>query len=345
MILDTGAEQNALNASLCDELKVKHKVEINLSAAGTGEDKTAVYFTKTIPLDLVGIPLRTNIFVPLKKLEAGIGHTIDGILGSEIFLRCVVEIDYQTQTIKLHPASTYTASPQTEIIPISLVGRRPFIRAKIKFPGAEAVEGKFIIDTGDGSGLSLHLPFVQKYSLLAYVTNGIPHFTSGIAGEAREFLGRAESFQLGEAVIERPVVAFSHAEKGSTADKSYDGAIGGEILRRFKVTLDYSRPQLILERNTSFAAPFEVDMSGLDLVAQGHDFDTLQVQHVYEDTPASEAGLRAGDILLEIDGATTGELGLEQVKQLFKTHGLEYTLSLQRDGRPLQLKLNTRRLV
>ncbi len=86
-------------------------------------------------------------------------------------------------------------------------------------------------------------------------------------------------------------------------------------------------------------------MSGLDLVARGQGFDTIQVQRVYENTPASEAGLRAGDILLEIDGATTGELGLEQVKQLFKLDGLEYTLSLQRDGRPLQLKLNTRRLV
>jgi hypothetical protein len=345
MILDTGGDQNALNASLCDDLEVKHKVEINLSAAGTGEDKTAVYFTKTIPLDLVGIPLRTNIFVPLKKLEAGIGRTIDGILGSEIFHRCVVEIDYQTQTIKLHPANTYTASPQGVIIPISLVRRRPFVRAQIKFPGREAIEGKFIIDTGDSSGLSLHSRFVQKHALLSQVSNGIPHFTSGIAGEAKEILGRAEHFLLGEKVIERPVVAFSQAEKGSTADASYDGAIGGEILRRFKLTLDYSRGQMILEPNGNLAAPFEVDMSGMDLVAQGKAFATIQVLRVYENTPASQAGLRPGDILLEINGTAAGELGLEQVRQLFKLDEREYHLSLQRDGLPLHVGLVTRRLI
>jgi len=37
-ILDTGADYNALNARLSDELEVKHIIEIGLSGAGTGED-------------------------------------------------------------------------------------------------------------------------------------------------------------------------------------------------------------------------------------------------------------------------------------------------------------------
>lgn len=345
MILDSGADYNALNASLSDELGVKHKIEISLSAAGTGEDKATLFFAKTIPLELSGIPLRAYILAPLSKLEAGIGRPIDGILGAEIFNRCVVEIDYLAQTITLHPIKGYTAPQRGESIPILLEGRRPFIQARIRFPGLDVFEGKFSIDTGDSSGLSLHAPFVQKHDLLAHARNVIPHFTSGIAGEAREYLGRAESFQIGRFVIERPVVALSQAEKGSTADESYDGAMGGEILRRFKMTLDYPHRQIILEPNADFDAPFEVDMSGLDLVAEGQKFDLIKIRRVYENTPASEIWLSQGDTLLELNNVAVEKLDLEQIKRMFKAEGQQYLVKIKRNDQPLEFKLSTRRLV
>jgi hypothetical protein len=345
MILDSGADYNALNASLSDELGVKHKIEINLSGAGTGEEKTTLYFTKTIPLELMGVPLRANILGPLSKLEDGIGRRIDGILGAEIFNRCVVKINYPAQTISLHPPQTYTAPERGEIIPILLEGRRPFIQARIRFPGLDDIEGKFIIDTGDSSGLSLHAPFVQKHDLLSRAGEVIPHFTSGIAGEAREYLGRAESFQLGGFTIERPVVALSQADKGSTSDENYDGAVGGEILRRFKIILDYSRRQMILEPNADFEAPFDVDMSGMALVAEGRNFEAIQISRIYANTPASESGLGEGDTLLELNGAAAEKLGLEQIKRMFRVDGQEFQLVIKRDEQPLEFKLTTRRLV
>ena len=345
LILDTGADYNALNVNLSDELGVKHKIEIKLSSAGTGEDSTTIAFTKTISLNLLGFPLRANILAPFDKLEAGIGRPIDGILGAEIFNRSVVEIDYQAQKITLHSPETYDASGVGSLIPILLTGRRPFIQARIKFPGQEAIDGKLIIDTGDSSGLSLHTPFVQKHELLSYAGSVFPHFTSGVAGEAREYLGRAESLQFGRYVIKRPIIALSQAEKGSTAEKSYDGAIGGEILRRFKVILDYSRRQMTLEPNTNIDAPFVVDMSGMELIAQGQKFETFQVGRIYENTPASEAGLHQGDILLEINAIAARNLGLEQVKQMFKVDGQEFIMNIQREGQPMQFTLTTRRLV
>jgi S1-C subfamily serine protease len=69
------------------------------------------------------------------------------------------------------------------------------------------------------------------------------------------------------------------------------------------------------------------------------------VQRVYESTPAAEAGLQSGDILLEINGAAAGELGLERVKELFKLDEQEYDLSFQRGGLPRQVNLVTRQLV
>ncbi len=345
MILDTGADYNALNDRLGDELGVKHKIEINLSGVGTGEDRTSLCFTKTIPLELRGVPLRANILGPLSKLEAGIGRPIDGILGAELFNRCVVEIDYPAQTVTLHPGKDYSPPQTGERIPILLEGRRPFIQARISFPGLDVIEGKLIIDTGDSSGLSLHAPFVQKHDLLSRAGKVIPHFTSGVAGEAREYLGRAGSLQIGGFIVERPVVALSQADKGSTADESYAGAVGGEILRRFKVILDYSRRQWILEPNADFEAPFEVDMSGMALVAEGRDFETVKICRIYENTPASDIGLAEGDTLLELNGAAAEKLGLEQIKRMFRVDGQKFHLKIMRDELPVAFQLTTRRLV
>jgi len=209
----------------------------------------------------------------------------------------------------------------------------------------DPIQGKFIIDTGDSSGLSLHAPFVQKHDLLPHAGQVIPHFTSGIAGEAREVLGRAGSFQLGRFVIERPVVALSQAEKGSTADKNYDGAVGGEILRRFKVILDYSRRQMFLEPNADFGAPFDVDMSGMALAAHGPEFETIKIVRIDANTPASEIGLQGDDTLLEINGEAAEKLGLEQVKRMFSVDGQEFQLKIRRDEQFKECILATRRLV
>jgi hypothetical protein len=62
---------------------------------------------------------------------------------------------------------------------------------------------------------------------------------------------------LGTFVIARPVVALSIATRGSTADSSYDGAIGAEVLMRFKVIFDYLRKRLILERTSDGDEPFD----------------------------------------------------------------------------------------
>lgn len=344
-ILDTGADFNGLNADLIDTLGVRHKFGLNADNAGTGEDPARIYLSQNVGLEVGGVPLRANIFAPLEPLIAVSGRTIDGILGAQIFYRCVVEIDYLKLSVTLHPSRDYRYSGEGALVPIELVGRRPFIRARVKFPGIDEIEGKFVVDTGDSSGLSLHTPFVQEYNLLEQAGKVIPHFTHGIAGESREFLGRSERFDIGPFSLKYPVVALSQAEKGSKADKSYDGAIGGEILRRFKVILDYSRKQMILEPNANLEAPFEVDMSGAEFEARGERFERIFISRVNEDTPASESGLQKGDEILEMDGERAGNLGLAQIKNLLKIDGREIRLKILRGEEELDRTLLLCRLV
>ncbi len=89
----------------------------------------------------------------------------------------------------------------------------------------------------------------------------------------------------------------------------------------------------------------EDDMSGLDLMTEGENLKTLTINEVLANSPAGEAGLREEDELRAIDGRPVSELGLEEIRQMFKQEGKEYLLSIKRGEQPLQVKIKLRRMI
>src|SRR5262245_56202467 len=171
----------------------------------------------------------------------------------------------------------------------------------------------------------------------------VPGFAAGVSGESPVVAGRAESLTLGRVAILNPTVSFSQATKGAHSWADFDGFLGSEIWRRFRVTLDYSRKQMRLEPNDSLRDPFESDMSGLILVADGADFKTLRVGQVRSESPAAAAGLREGDVLLAVDAQSASMFTLFQLKQIFKQDGREVLLRVRRGEEQLQVRSRTSR--
>ena len=91
--------------------------------------------------------------------------------------------------------------------------------------------------------------------------------------------------------------------------------------------------------------PFDADMSGGSLVAAGPDFKVFTVEHVQENSPMSESGLRDGDIITAIDGRPSAQYTLHELRQMLKKEGQEYQVSAQRGGQKLQVKIRLRKLI
>ena len=102
---------------------------------------------------------------------------------------------------------------------------------------------------------------------------------------------------------------------------------------------------MILEPNSYFAEPIEYDMSGADIIAEGADFKTFRVREVFADSPAAEAGLRNGDIIIAMDGRLATEFTLDQINGMFNQAGSEYVLTIKRGNNRLRLNLKLRRLI
>jgi C-terminal processing protease CtpA/Prc len=124
----------------------------------------------------------------------------------------------------------------------------------------------------------------------------------------------------------------------------FEGNIGGEVLRRFTVYLDYARQEAILEPGPDRDEPFEADMSGAVFISDSAGAG-LRVAFVAAGTPAAEAGLAPADLVLAVDGRAAADLGVGAVRALMRQAGTIVALTVRRDGRDRVVRLTLRRLV
>jgi hypothetical protein len=278
------------------------------------------------------------------------GFLIEGLLGYDFIRRFVIDIDYVACRIRLYDPGEYRYSGTGNVVALIDLDevKVPLIRAKIRQRGRAPIEGNFIVDTGARVSLSLNTPFVEDHKLLSYSPASIETVVGGGAGpirEARQRVSRIQSLELGRLRIDNLVVGFSQDKTGLLASRDFEGIIGGEFLQRFRVILDYSRRRMILEPNTHFADPYEFDMTGMFLVAEGKSFKTFKVLHTIENSPATEAGIRKGDMILSINGKPAARFTLDEVRGLFRRLGQAYTLTLKRGEATLRVEIKPRRLI
>ena len=279
----------------------------------------------------------------LAPLEARIGHEIAGIVGADVFTRYVVTIDYGAQTIAIRSPKTFSYQGPAEVLVIHIKGDRPYLKTRVTPIGANPIETELVVDTGDTSALGFHTPYVIKHNLRAS-TQTLPHLSKGLSRDSRNWRGRVRSLAIGRIAIDRPLARFSEATRGSEAESKYEGLIGGEILRRFRIIFDYSHGTMIVEPNSNLLEPYDADMSGLTLPGGGTDFRIAVVDGVDAGSAAAEAGIQVGDVIEKIDGQNTASMTLEEVRRWLKQDGAKLVIGVRCGMDVTQLTLVMHRL-
>lgn len=343
-VLDTGATDYGIERRTADALGIRSKPLGELSDVGTGDGEPEIGVASDVTFRLGGITLARKVayVVSFGDLDERAGHRIDGVIGADLFARYVVEIDYGQSRVTLYEPARYRHAGSAERIPLTLVEGRPFVLGRLEI-GGRPVETRLLIDTGDGDALALHTPFVEAHSLPRAGQPVLVDAAYGIAGRSGQLLARADRLGIGRFSLERPVVGLGQSASGTLADPSFDGSIGGEVLRRFRVVFDYSRSRVHLERGAKFGDAFEADSSGVKLRARRPAFTSIEVDGVAEPSPASEAGLRTGDRLIALDGRRG--VSLEDYEATFRKPGRVFDLLVERAGSGFRTKLVTRRRI
>ncbi len=201
-------------------------------------------------------------------------------------------------------------------------------------------------DTGQVGSLTLVKAFVDARHFITASRPALPITAGGIqTGKVSAFVSRIERVSVGLNNFHNVVANVTPTSEDAGIGGKTVGLVGGEVLRRFKVTVDYASSQVTLEPNQSFGEPFEFDMSGMSLAAQGDDLREYRVRSVIRGTPAALAGIAPGDIVLAIDDRPARDMTLTEVRRLFKQPDRDVVLDLKRLGRSVRARLQTRRLV
>lgn len=346
-ILDTGDRVAIIDLKRAESLGLTLKGEIRVGGAGAGVLKGST--VKDASLNVLGLEGNTQpvaLALPLDILKPNFGHDIDGIIGGEFIKQFVVEIDYPAHVLRFHDKERFTYAGPGESIPMRLnSGGHPVIEADITVAGRPAVKGKFVVDIGSGGSLALHAPFVAQEHLPLPDQKTIRAISGGgTGGRVTGRLGRIAELRIGKFQIADTPTLFSEDKSGAFASREMQGNIGAQILSKFKVFLDYARDRIIIEPNASLKDLIAPASSGLRVLAEGADYKTFRVEDLLENSPATEAGLQVGDLLLSVDGHPASELTLSSLHETFEKPG-SHKITARRGEQTLQITLTARRLI
>ena len=263
-----------------------------------------------------------------------------GVIGFDVINRFVDEIDFDEHTITLRDPKTFRYQGAGAPIPMTLAGHAPIVQMKLD----GKYEGGFRVDVGSSSTVDLHTPFVKEHHLENAGGKGIEVTGGGFGGTFTNRLTRMQRADLGPFSWTHPLVSMSHAEAGAFTSEDYAGNIGNRILERFKCTFDYERRMLYLEPGKNYQKTDQFSRAGIQLARTG---DQVTAMSVLPDSPASKAGLKEGDEVLSVDGASVLTLTPDSVSDMLDQGkiGSIHTIEIKRDGKVSKIAVTLKEMI
>ena len=345
-ILDTGAGATLFDFRVSQSLGIPALDATSSGGAGPGRTVGAHLRPDSVRLAGTNLEAPVALALDLAALSDRGGMQIDGILGADFIRRYVIALSYHDSTMNLIDARSFHYAGPGTAVPFTFRGAFIYVEGALGLADGATLPGTFIVDVGAGGALSLAKPFVDQNHLRDRVGPTVHRPAGfGVGGMTVGDFARTASFAIGGIVLPRPVVTLFGDSAGVLSTSVHgQGNIGGDILRRFTLFLDYPRKQLIFEPNVDLADPFEVDMTGLSMIPIPGE-PKARVEFIVPSSPAANAGFMVGDTIVALDGrpATAAEMDVSSSRRRHEGEHLTYTV--RRSGVDVMLALVTKRLI
>lgn len=359
------------NLSDQDSIALKDVSEISIRGLGAGEPIKALssrgnsFRLKNVVND------NQQLYVILDRkmnFSPSLGVPIHGIIGYDLFRDFVVEVNYKTEVIKFYDPRYYEAEKQarSQTLPLTIIENKAYIDGEVLIEGEENVPVRLLIDTGSSDAVWLfHDP---ENGLEVPLKHYDDFLGKGLNGNIFGKRTMVNKIKIGGFTFTDAKAAFPDMESFSALKAMGDrnGSVGGEILRRFNIVFDYPGNAITLKKNGNFRDPFHYNMSGIELQHNGvryiaeriadargvvrndeRAFGDVQilmenrtrlslvpeiiVSGIRAGSPAEEAGLQEGDVILAVNGKRIHRYKLQEVlKMLNEKEGKRVRVLIER---------------
>lgn len=307
MIVDTGAGFSVIDEEVSKKLGLTiENVRIMERPGGDVRLGSISSLDFTVGDHVINMPIASA-----NLAEGGfndyIGRSCAGILGYDFISRYGFVIDYEKKQLSLYDPSNFDVAGEKKV-GLSIREGMPVINGTIEHKG-ESVKGDWLVDTGSLMSLGLNESFFAAN--LSNNTKPIESIAVGFGGSTPGKMYKLDAFNL--AGYNFSNIIAGHAEDGIN-DETFDGVLGGELLSRFTLAFNYQTNEMYISENKLFNRPIRWDLSGMLLA---HKKEGIEVLHVYERSPANDAGILAGDFLVEIDSKKAVDVSLPTIWRVF----------------------------
>ncbi|MAU15320.1 MAG: aspartate aminotransferase [Muricauda sp.] len=303
------------------------------------------------------------------NFSTSLGIPVHGIMGYDLFRDFIVEINYGSKRLKLHNPELYTYKNKgnRQTIPLFIERRKAYIEGTVLMKDTTNIPVKLLVDTGSSDALWL-FPEPEK-GLEIPEKNYDDHLGRGLNGDIFGKRSKIDGVRIGDYELEEAKVAFPDRESLQGLDNLGDrnGSLGGEVLKRFNMVFDYGRGLVTLKKNGNFKEPFQYNLAGIDLQHNGlryiaesiadvngiikgegeNSFGNVKilmenrtkislvpeivVSAIRAGSPAAEAGLREGDVILAVNGKRVHQYKLQEIlKMINDKEGKRIKLLIER---------------
>lgn len=268
------------------------------------------------------------------------GFPVYGIIGYDLFRDFPVEINYSGSFIRIFRNSDYRISRRSTVVPLQIVNEKPYASVEIAGQNNDTLRTQLLVDLG-----ASHPVFLSKehQGLSEKVIEGL--LGIGISGPLLGSVGRLKHLSIGGVSAGAPVVAYPYWQFFTVMGEQipWQGIIGGGLLKRFDLIIDYGSERMVMRRNFRHRKPYGFNMSGLELKAGGSDFREFTVHFVRQGSPAYEAGIMPGDRLLKINRRPDSEISLHQIQEELNGPARKIIrMELERNGETLHRRIRLR---
>ena len=306
LIFDTGAEHIILfKREFTDVLGIPYDKRIPIMGSDLSREIYALIIRNGL-IQISGLPARPNDMLVLEEnyfnLDEMVGAPIAGLIGGGFFKNLVINIDYKRRQLTLIDPAHFEPPADFINLPIHVKTNKPYVNAEANLLDGTVVQVDLLLDTGAGVPLLLHNNSDTALHLPSNYIRG--KLGMGLGGYLEGFIGRIGKLSMGEMEFPFVLTSFQDIDEAWLRDRDRfrNGLLGNQLLSRFNIYLDYMHGQVYMKPYSTKQKPFNMDRSGLTILAYGAQFNEYVVRDVAEKSPSKEADIRFGDVIVKLQG-------------------------------------------